>query len=93
MNPTTITSTVAPIVGMIAAALATKFGLDQNFVATALSAIVSAAATIYIGWSNRQSALVTAVANMPEVSKVELDKSKPATVALNQATPDNVVSK
>jgi predicted negative regulator of RcsB-dependent stress response len=46
------------------------------------------------GWAwykNRKAAIITSAAHIPEVKKIELDKSQPETKSLNEATPDSVV--
>lgn len=42
---------------------------------------------------NRKSAVVTTVANLPEVKEVTLDKNASTTQGLNDSTPSNVVMK
>ena len=53
--------------------------------------LMAAGSAAYGWWSNRKAALLTAAANVPEVRKIELDKTQPGSKALNEATPSSVV--
>jgi glycerol-3-phosphate dehydrogenase len=61
--------------------------LTPNIVAVGLAAVSAG-----YGWyKNRKAAIITSAAHIPEVKKIELDKSQPETKSLNEATPDSVV--
>ncbi len=54
--------------------------------------ILLAASSAGWGWyKNRKVGILTTAAHIPEVKKIELDKSQPETKALNEATPESVV--
>lgn len=98
MNPTQIQTTLAPLAAAIAGFLAGKgyFGWDAQTWIAILGGVGTFAATIWGAIAARKSAMVTTVANLPEVKKdggVILDKTVPTTAALAAATPDNVVAK
>lgn len=93
MNMTQLQTTFGPILGLIAGYFAAWWGVDQ---ATALGVVTALAGLFYAVYTaiiTRKSAMVSKVAAMPEVSQVTLDKSAPGTAALNEVTPNNVVSK
>jgi len=52
--------------------------------------IVGGGSAAYGWWSNRKAAILTTAAAIPEVKRIELDKS-PESKALNEVTPDSVV--
>lgn len=54
------------------------------------SVMASAAANLPDAAPTEKAAVVAAVADLPEVKTVELDKSKPTAMAINAVTPHNV---
>lgn len=92
-NPIQTNNTVAMMLAYGAGVLASKFPL---FDSATWQAILLAAGglvfTVYTAITNRRTFVVSTVANMPEVSKVEMEKT-PSGVAMAQsdATPNNVV--
>lgn len=54
------------------------------------SVMQSAAANLEDAAPAEKAAVVEAVAKMPEVKSIDLDKSQPAAVAINALTPPNV---
>jgi len=65
----------------------------SGFINTVMQVAGPAMMIIGLVWgmfANRQSALVTAVANMAEVKTVTLNPGETGTRALNAATPENV---
>lgn len=95
MNPTQLQTTLAPIAAAIAGFLAGRgaFGWDQATWITVITGIGTVAATIWGAVAARKSAMVSTVANMPEVDHVTLDKTVPTTKSLEAVTPENVVAK
>jgi hypothetical protein len=100
MNATQLQTTLAPIIAAIAGFLAGRgyFGLDQATWLSVIAGIGTAATAIWGAYTARKSALVTTVANMPEVKEVSLDASATGQAgtdvsALSRATPSNVVVK
>lgn len=95
MNGTQIQTTLAPLIAFFAGLLAGKgvFGLDAATWAQVIGGAAGFAATIWGIIATRKTAMVSTVAAMPEVTKVELDKTAPGTTALDNATPANVVVK
>lgn len=95
MNPTQIQTTLAPVVAAVAGFLAGKgyFGWDSQTWIAIIGGIGTVVATIWGAAAARKNAMVTTVANLPEVKEITLDKTAPATQALDAATPDNVVKK
>ena len=90
MNATNITGLAAPLITFFAGLLAGKgvFGIDATGWATILGGLAGVGATVWGVVATRQTALVSTVADMPEVKSVKLEESAPA--ALVQATPSNV---
>jgi len=94
MNTTQVTSTFASLIAFVAGLAAGRglFGWDQATWITILTAAVGFGATVWNAVSGRTSALVTNVANMPQVKEIKLDASAPGTAAINAATPNNVTT-
>lgn len=90
MNPTQITTTLGPILGLIAGYFAAWWGIDQATALGVLTALIGLLYSVYTAFITRKSAMVSSVANMPEVAKIEINKSVPGASALTNATPDNV---
>jgi uncharacterized membrane protein YeaQ/YmgE (transglycosylase-associated protein family) len=89
MNSTQIQNIAAPVVAFIAAWLAGKIpGIDQGAWSGLINSIILIITGAALGYINRQSALITAVAQQPEVKSVVLEQTAPA--ALVQSTPSNV---
>lgn len=89
MNSTQIQTILASLVGAAAMWLASKVPfIDQATWATWINTAITFITTAVIGWLNRKTALITTVAQQPEVKQVVLEQSAPA--ALVQATPSNV---
>lgn len=95
MNATQLQATLAPIAAGVAGFLAGRgaFGFDQATWLTILTALGTAAATVWGAIATRKNAMVSTVAAMPEVKEVTLDKTVSTSKALDAATPDNVVTK
>lgn len=90
INTTQLTTSLGPILGLIAGYLAAWWGVDQATALGVLTALIGFVLAIYNAVITRKSAMVTQVANMPEVNKIEL---VPSAKDLSQATPSNVVLK
>lgn len=90
MNPTQITTTLGPILGLIAGYFAAWWGIDQATALGVLTALVGLLYSVYTAIITRKSAMVSTVANMPEVSGISIDKSVPGASAIVSATPNNV---
>lgn len=90
MNPTQLTTTLAPLITFFAGLLAGKgvFGLDAATWATVLGAIGGLGATIWAAIATKQKNLVNTVAAMPEVKEVKLEQSAPTDLV--NATVSNV---
>lgn len=86
-------ATLGPVIGMIAGYIGAWNGIDQASATGVLMALIVASLTCYNAWVSRKSAQVTAVANLPEVKEVSLDKTKAGAASLEEATPNNVVAK
>lgn len=93
-NPLQTNNTATMIVGYLAGIAAAKLPwfdfATWNYIIFSIGGVGLAA---YTGFINRKTAVVATVANMPEVSKVEIDKSVAGGTALAEATPNNVVAK
>lgn len=91
MNSTQTQTSVATLVSFLAGLLAGKgvFGLDTATWATVLGAVVTLGTIAWSAIITRKTAIVTQVANLPEVKNVTVESSKEGT-ALAQATPNNV---
>lgn len=93
-NPLQTNNTATMVVGYLAGIAAAKLPwfdfATWNYIIFAIGGL---GLTFYTGFTNRKSAVVSTVANMPEVSKVEIDKSVAGSAALAEATPANVVAK
>lgn len=106
VNSTQLQTTSAAIIAGIAGFLAGRgiFGWDQATWITVITSLAGVVVLIYNAWVTRGSAIVnqamsadkpamvSAVANLPEVKSIEVDKNDPAAKALVAATPENVVS-
>jgi hypothetical protein len=90
MNPTQMTTTLAPIITFIAGLLAGKgvFGLDAATWATIIGGIIGVGGTIWAAIATRNKNIITTTANLPEVDKIKLAPS--ASSELAQTTPSNV---
>src|SRR5262245_14349313 len=97
MNQTQIITTLGPIFGLVAGYLAAWWGIDQAEAAGILTALIGIFCAVYNAIVTRKSAMITTVANMPEIKKdgegIVLDKTVPGSAALVASTPDNVVAK
>lgn len=95
MNPTQLQTTLAPIAAAVAGFLAGRgaFGWDQATWITVIMGLATGAATIWGAVAARKTAMVSTVANMPEVKEVALTKGASGVTALDAATPENVVVK
>lgn len=93
-NPLQTNNTLTAAVGYLAGLAAAK--LPWFDFATWNYIIMSVGGAIFVAIPavlNRKTAVVATVANMPEVTKIELDKSVPGAVDLAQSTPAEVVAK
>lgn len=91
MNPTQIGTTLAPIISFLAGVLAAKnvFGLTSEAWANILGGVIVFGSTVWAAITTRKSALVSTVADMPEVKSVALQPTT-AGHALDAVTPGNV---
>lgn len=91
MNPTQITTTLAPIITFAAGLLAGKgvFGLSAETWATIIGSILGVGGTIWAAIATRNKNIITTTANLPEVDKIKLSPDAPAELA-SSATPANV---
>jgi len=90
MNTTQLTTSLGPILGLIAGYLAAWWGVDQATALGVVTALIGFVLAIYNAVITRKSAMVTSVANMPEVNKIELVHGA---TDLAKQTPSNVVTK
>lgn len=105
-NNTQLSTSTATLVGVVAGFLAGRgaFGWDQATWVSVIMGVISVATVIWTAVQTRTSSIVSqavtsdkstvvaAVANMPEVKEIKLDKTEPATAAISRATPDNVTA-
>ena len=93
-NPLQTNNSALMIVGYVAGILATKLPffdfVTWNYIIMSAGGVIMVAATAIL---NRKSAVVSTVANMPEVKSVELDKTSSGAQPLSDITPANVVMK
>jgi len=96
-NPLQNNNTAMMIVAYVAGVCAAKFPIFDlatwNYIFLGVGGVIFTSATAVL---NRKSAVVATVANMPEVKKeggIVLDKTVPGAIALEAATPNNVVAK
>lgn len=95
-NPLQTNNTALMAIAYAAGVLASKFPLfDSATWQGILLATGGLILTVYTAYTNRKTKVVATVADMPEVSKVEVDRTVPGGLALAQstATPVNVVAK
>lgn len=94
LTPTQIQllATFGPLFGLFAGYFAAWRGIDQGTALGILMAVITGGLSIYNLYATRKSAVVGTVANMPEVKAVVLDRGKDNSHALEQVTPNNVVS-
>lgn len=93
-NPIQTNNTLTAIVAYVAGILVVKFPIfDLATWSTILTGVGGAVLAAYAAYTNRKTAVVAKVANLPEVKNVELDKTVQGTGAIAAATPDNVVLK
>lgn len=92
MNQTQLPATIAAPIAFLAGLLAGKgvFGFDTETWTIILGSLATVGMTVWAAIATRRTALVTTVANMPEVGKVTLIPGMPGVHELNEATPDNV---
>lgn len=93
MNTTQLQTTLGPILGLIAGYFAAWWGIDQAQALGILTALCGVGYAVYNAFITRKSAMVSTVANMPEVNQVSLEKNVSANSSLMISTPDNVVIK
>lgn len=86
----TATMIVAYLAGIAAAKLPWFDFATWNYIIFSIGGV---GLTAYTAFINRKTAVVATVANMPEVNKIELDKSVSGATALAEATPKEVVAK
>lgn len=93
-NPLQNNNTAVAIVSYIAGIVAAKFPIFDlatwNYIFMSIGGLVFLGAGLVL---NRKSAIVSTAANLPEVSKIDLDKTVAGSDALNNTTPLNVVLK
>lgn len=93
-NPLQTNNTATMIVGYLAGIAAAKLPwfdfATWNYIIFSIGGVGLAA---YTGFINRKTAVVATVAALPEVSKIELDKTVPGAKELADATPKEVVAK
>lgn len=92
MNGTQVQTTLAVPISFLAGLLAGKnvFGFDTATWTTIIGAVAGLVATIWGALATRKTALVTTVADLPEVKGVTLNPVVPGVHELNAATPSNV---
>lgn len=89
MNPTQLQTTLAPLVSLLGGLLALKVPFfDAGTWGQILGGILTLGGIIWAGVASRQSALITTVANDPQVKAVQLVSSAPKTLV--DSTPQNV---
>lgn len=93
MNTTQLQTTLGPIIGLIAGYFAAWWGIDVGTVTGILTAFAGLVYAIYTAIITRKSAMVSTVANMPEVDNIQLNKHDAGSASLDAATPSNVVTK
>ena len=91
MNGTQSQTSAAALVSFLAGILAGKgvFGFDTATWAYVLGGVISFGTVIWTAVITRKSAMVTQVANMPEVKSVTVAPTQAGT-ALAEVTPENV---
>lgn len=92
MNQTQTQTGLAAIVAFFAGLLAGKgvFGFDTATWTQILGGAAGLAATIWTAIATRKTAMVTQVAQMPEVKAIKLDPFVAGSKDLDSATPENV---
>lgn len=90
MNPTQITTTLAPVITFFAGLLAGKgvFGFDAATWATIIGGIAGVIGTIWAGIATRNKNMITTTANLPEVQTIKLEPQAPSNIVAS--TPANV---
>jgi hypothetical protein len=89
MNPTQLQTTLAPLVTLLGGLLAVKVPFfDAGTWGQILGGILTLGGIIWAGVATRQSAIISTVANDPQVKSVQLTASAPQ--GLVDATPQNV---
>jgi len=91
MDPKVAGSVERILTVAITYALAKASSQWQSLTPDIVLLIMGGGSAAYGWWSNRKAAILTTAAQIPEVRKIELDKSQPETKALNEATPPSVV--
>jgi hypothetical protein len=90
-NPLQTNNAALVAIGYISGIAATKFPFFDlatwNYIFVSIGGVV---VTIFPLILNRKSAVISTVANMPEVSKIQLDKTIDNSANLNAVTPNNV---
>jgi hypothetical protein len=91
MNSTQLQTTLASLVTFLAGLAAGRglFGWDQATWITVITAVVGVGGAVWAAVTTKKSALVTSVAQMPEVASVKLE-STAAGQSLAASTPSNV---
>jgi len=88
MNPTQLQTTLAPLVALGAGWLAGRFGISVSFWTEILTWLVGGGSILWAAFATTKTALITTVANAPEVASVKLTAAAPD--AMKDKTPDNV---
>lgn len=89
MNPTQLQSTLAPLVSLLGGLLALKIPyFDAGTWGQILGGLLTLGGIIWAGVATRQSAIISTVANDPQVKSVQLTSNAPQ--GLVDATPSNV---
>jgi hypothetical protein len=90
MNPTQLTTTLAPLIAFFAGLLAGNhvFGLDAATWTSVIGGAAGLVATVWAAIATRQKNLVNTVAAMPEVKEVKLESTAPTDLV--NATASNV---
>lgn len=93
-NPLQNNNAALAVIGYVAGVVAVKFPIFDfatwNYIFMSLGGVVF----VGLGYAvNRKSAVISTVANLPEVNNVDLNKSVPGATALAAVSPDNVVAK
>ena len=91
---TQVQVSTASALAFIAGLLASKFTFfDTNTWMAILTAVGGLVTVVWSAIATRKSAMVSTVANMPQVSTITLNKSVVGAVELDNATPSNVTAK
>lgn len=93
-NPLQTNNTATVLIGYLAGIAAAKLPwfdfATWNYIIFSIGGV---GITVYTAFVNRKTAVISTVANMPEVNSVEVNKNSPGAASLEASTPNNVVIK